>query len=100
MHIRTYYYVHSDNSSLLLPSFFAEDNLLQLAEIHENIQRMRLENAAEASAAAGGAGTGAGPGAQQQPRMLTLGATSSRLSSSCPSLNNEGEQGGGTEENE
>ncbi len=26
---------------------FADDTLTQLAEIHENIQRMRMENAAE-----------------------------------------------------
>ncbi|XP_040580359.1 uncharacterized protein cyst isoform X5 [Lepeophtheirus salmonis] len=47
-----------------------EENLLQLSEIHENIQRMRMENA-EASG------------------KLLLGP---RISSSCPSLNNEEEE--------
>ena len=55
-----------------------EENLLQLAEIHENIQRMRLENAADA--------------ARQNHNTLVVSGLSpvdGRLSTSCPSLNNE-----------
>ncbi len=54
-----------------------EENLLQLAEIHENIQRMRLENAAEAAR-------------NQQASFIAasgLSPANGRLSTSCPSLN-------------
>lgn len=67
-----------------------EDNLLQLAEIHENIQKMRLENAAEAAAAS--ANTAQLPLGLSKPGGgggLIKESLASRLSNSCPSLNNE-----------
>lgn len=54
---------------------FSEENLQQLAEIHENIQRMRLENAAAA----------ARPGVASNFGGIR---EANRLSNSCPSLNN------------
>ncbi len=70
-----------------------EDNLQQLAEIHENIQRMRLENASAAAAA---------NDHSHRPRGFNFFASSSRirqqkfhnsrLSTSCPSLSKAEEE--------
>ena len=69
----------------------AEDNLVQLAEIHENIQRMRMENASS-SRLLGLSKTSSGKAAAERLTVMSGGvcnSSSTRLSNSCPSLNND-----------
>ena len=69
----------------------AEDNLVQLAEIHENIQRMRMENASS-SRLLGLSKTSSGKAAAERLSVMSGGvcnSSSTRLSNSCPSLNND-----------
>ena len=70
---------------------------MQLAEIHENIQRMRMENAQSARMGGSGGGGGgtlaAGSAAAAATANNSAGRVArvnSRLSTSCPSLNEEG----------
>ena len=65
---------------------------MQLAEIHENIQRMRMENASS-SRLLGLSKTSSGKVAAERLSVIGGGgvcnSSSNRLSSSCPSLNND-----------
>ena len=83
---------HIRASDLLLYFPIAEDNLVQLAEIHENIQRMRMENASS-SRLLGLSKTSSGKVAAERLSVIGGGgvcnSSSNRLSSSCPSLNND-----------
>ena len=66
--------------------------MVQLAEIHENIQRMRMENASS-SRLLGLSKTSSGKVAAERLSVIGGGgvcnSSSNRLSSSCPSLNND-----------
>ena len=83
---------HIRASDLLLYFPIAEDNLVQLAEIHENIQRMRMENASS-SRLLGLSKTSSGKVAAERLSVVGSGgicySSSNRLSNSCPSLNND-----------
>lgn len=66
--------------------------MVQLAEIHENIQRMRVENASS-SRLLGLSKTSSGKVAAERLSVIGGGgvfnSSSNRLSTSCPSLNND-----------